>query len=217
LRIEGFEMSNLFQFLYENELLDLNNGESAKIAGSVSSKDIVSADVRTYFREQLLWYWKNPQNMSGEIENAISSGSLPEELKTALGEMWSSLFGQSASFLKTASSLEISQRIKTGIEALELLRVMSKTQTDGFYALGGGLLFPGVTESDVQKAKDDEAARVEAEQKENRRIEAESELRQKWNIAMGMAGAEEAFYKGDKDDLNTAINSALVAFSELKR
>ena len=204
-------MSNLFWFLQENDLVDLPNSESAEIAGSVSAKDIVSADVRTYFREQLLWYWSDPQSMAGAIQAAISSGSLPTELEVSLGEMWSSLFGQSASVLKTASDFEIAQRIKTGIEALELLRVMSKTQTDGFYALGGGLLFPGVTESDIQQAKDDKAAQDAAEESENARVEAEMELRSNWETAMAEAGSEEAFYNGDKDALISSVNAAIIA------
>jgi len=202
-------MSNLFWFLQENDLVDLPNSESAEIAGSVSAKDIVSADVRTYFREQLLWYWSDPQSMAGAIQAAISSGSLPTELEVSLGEMWSSLFGQSASVLRTASDLEISQRIKTGIDALQALGTISEIQNAGFYALGGGLLFPGVTEADIQQAKDDKAAQDAAEEAENARVEAEMELRSNWETAMAEAGADEAFYNGDEAALVIAINAAV--------
>lgn len=202
-------MSNLFWFLQENDLVDLPNSESAEIAGSVSAKDIVSADVRTYFREQLLWYWSDPQSMAGAIQAAISSGSLPTELEVSLGEMWSSLFGQSASVLRTASDLEIAQRIKTGIDALQALGTISEIQNAGFYALGGGLLFPGVTESDIQQAKDDKAAQDAAEEAENARVEAEMELRSNWETAMFAASAEEAFYNGDEAALVIAINAAV--------
>lgn len=204
-------MSKLFEFLQKNELFDLPNNELAKIAGSITSKDIVSADVRTYFREQLLWYWSAPQSMAGAIQTAISSGSLPKELEVSLGEMWSSLFGQSASVLKTASDLVISQRIKDGIDALQALGTMSEKQNAGFYDLGDGLLFPGVTEEEIQQVKDDKEAKDAAEEEENARVESEMKLRQDWETALLDAGAEEAIQNGDKDALISSVNSAIIA------
>ena len=97
---------NLYYTLEQYNLLDLVNETAAGIVSSISQKDIATDDIRTYFREQLLWYWSNPQTMAGGIQTAIDSDTLPVELTTALGEMWSSLFGGSATKLLTNSNLE---------------------------------------------------------------------------------------------------------------
>ncbi len=207
----------LYYFLESNNLLELPNEEAAAMAAAVSTSDIKSADVRTYFREQLLWYQINPQAMAGTIQDAIDSAQLPPELAAALGEMWSSLYGGAATRLLTNSRIEISVRIYAGITALVVVGVFSEEQLEGFYALGGGLMFPGTTAADVQQAKDDHAAQEAAEAAEEARLEAEMELRNEWDFAMGTAGAEGAFYNGDKTALIAAINKAVVAMSTPRR
>lgn len=202
-------MLALYNWLEANELLDLPNEDAATMAASVSGTDIQSADVRTYFREQLLWYQTDPSTMAGSIQTALDSGSLPAELVGSLGEMWSSLYGGAATRLLTNSRLEISVRIHGGITALVAVGVFTADQLTGFYDLGGGLLFPGTTAADVQQAKDDKAAADAAADAEEARLEAESALRQKWDDAMIDAGAEEAFYNGDEAALITAINAAV--------
>jgi hypothetical protein len=177
-------MLSLYYWLELNELLDVPNEEAAGYAASVTAKNIQSADARTYFREQLLWYWK-------------------------LGEMWSSLFGQSATILRTSSDYEIAKRIFDGKTALQTLGIMTQEQVDGFYALGGSLSFPGTTAADVQTAKDEKAAQDAAAAAEEARLQAEAALRQKWDEAMVAAGAEEAFYNGDEAALVVAINAAV--------
>ncbi len=208
---------NLYYLLEKYNLLDLDNELAANIVSSLSNKDIQTADIRTYFREQLLWYWFSPQDMAGAIQISIESGQLPVELTNALGEMWSSLFGQSATKLLTQSNIQISQRIYQGIIALVAVGVLTTEHKEGFYANGGGLLFPEVTSKDVQQAKDDHAAQEAAEAAEEARLEAEMELRNEWDFAMGTAGAEEAFYNGDKTALIAAINKAVVAMSTPRR
>ena len=208
---------SLYSFLQQRDLLDTPNEDAASIASSVTSTDIKSADVRTYFREQLLWYWFNPQTMAGTIQDAIDGGQLPAELQTALGEMWSSLFGQSATILQTNKNLAISQRINLGIDALLSVGVINAEQYNGFYSFGGGLMFPATTAADVQQAKDDHAAQEAAAAAEEARLEAEMELRDEWETAMMDSSAEEAFYNGDKTALITAINAAVAAMSAPRR
>ncbi len=208
---------DLYNWLETNNLLDVSNEDAATYASSITSTDIISADIRTYFREQLLWFWKSPTTMGGAIQDAIEGGTLPIELSDALGEMWSSLFGQSATKLLTQSNIQISQRIYQGIIALVAVGVLTTEHKEGFYANGGGLLFPEVTSKDVQQAKDDHAAQEAAEAAEEARLEAEMELRNEWDFAMGTAGAEGAFYNGDKTALIAAINKAVVAMSTPRR
>ena len=210
-------MSNLYYFLESNELLDVPNEEAAGYAASVTASNIQSADARTYFREQLLWYWKDPTTMGGAIQDALDGGALPADLVMALGEMWSSLFGQSATILRTSSDYEIAKRIFDGKAALQALGIMTQEQVDGFYDLGGSLSFPGTTAADVQQAKDDHAAQEAAAAAEEARLEAEIELRNEWETAMMDAGAEEAFYNGDKAALIVAINAAVAEISVLER
>lgn len=210
-------MSNLYYWLEANDLLAVSNDEAASFASSVTGKNVESADARTHFREQLLWYWQNPTTMSGAIQDALDGGSLPAELQMALGEMWSSLFGQSATILRTSSDYEIAKRIFDGKAALQALGVMTQEQVDGFYTLGGGLMFPGTIAADVQQAKDDHAAQEAAAAAEEARIQAESELRNEWETAMMNAGSEEAFYNADKTALVTAINAAVAEISALER
>lgn len=202
-------MINLYYWLELNELLDVPNEEAAGYAASVTASNIQSADARTYFREQLLWYWKDPTTMGGAIQDALDGGTLPADLVMALGEMWSSLFGQSATILRTSSDYEIAKRIFDGKSALQALNIMTQEQVDGFYALAGSLSFPNTTAADVQTAKDLKAAQDAAAAAEEERLQAEAALRQKWDDAMIDAGAEEAFYNGDEAALVVAINAAV--------
>jgi hypothetical protein len=202
---------NLYYTLEQYNLLDFDNETAAGIVSSISQKDIATDDIRTYFREQLLWYWSNPQTMAGGIQTAIDSDVLPIELTTALGEMWSSLFGGSATKLLTNSNLEIAKRIFDGMMALVSVGVVTSAQCDGFYAFGGGLIAPNTTAADVQQAKDDKAAQEAAAAAEDARIEAEMQLRSDWDTAMVNANADVAFFNGDKDALIVAINAAIVA------
>jgi len=200
---------NLYYILEQYNLLDLDNELAASIVSSISQKDIATDDIRTYFREQLLWYWSNPQTMAGGVQTAIDSGALPIELTSALGEMWSSLFGNSATKLLTNSNLEIAKRIFDGMMALISVGVVTSAQCDGFYAFGGGLIAPNTTATDVQQAKDDKAAQDAAVAAEEARLEAESALRLKWDDAMITAGVEEAFHNGNEAALVVAINAAV--------
>jgi hypothetical protein len=202
---------NLYYTLEQYNLLDLDNETAAGIVSSISQKDIATDDIRTYFREQLLWYWSNPQTMAGGIQTAIDSDVLPIELTTALGEMWSSLFGGSATKLLTNSNLEIAKRIFDGMMALVSVGVVTSAQCDGFYAFGGGLIAPNTTAADVQQAKNDKAVQDAADAAEIVRMEAEMELRSDWDTAMVNANADVAFFNGDKDALIVAINAAIVA------
>ena len=202
---------SLYYTLEQYNLLDLDNELAANIVSSLSNKDIQTADIRTYFREQLLWYWFSPQDMAGAIQISIESGQLPVELTNALGEMWSGLFGNSATTLLTSSNLEIAQRIFSGMSALIAVGVMTTEQCEEFYAFGGGMVAPNTTAADVQQAKDDYAAQEAAAAAEEARIEAEMELRNEWDDVMATAGAEEAFYNGDKAALIVSLNSAITA------
>jgi len=199
----------LYYYLEANGLLDLPNEEAASFAAAATAKNANAADVRTYFREQQLWYWSDPQSMAGAIQAAISGGQLPTELEVALGELWSSLFGQSATVLLTATNLEISKRIHEGINALVALQVISEIQKNAFYDLAGGLLFANTTAADVQQAKDNKAEQDAAEQAENQRLENEIALRDKWSEALANTNADEAFYNGDEAALVIAINAAV--------
>ena len=202
---------NLYYTLEQYNLLDLDNETAAGIVSSISKTDIATDDIRTYFREQLLWYWSNPQTMAGGIQTAIDSDTLPVELTAALGEMWSSLFGGSATKLLTNSNLEIAKRIFDGMMALISVGVVTSEQCDGFYAFGGDLIAPNTTAADVQQAKDNKAAQDAADAAEIVRMEAEMELRSDWDTAMVNANADMAFFNGDKDALIVAINAAIVA------
>lgn len=198
----------LYYFLEQNNLLDVPNETAAITAGSISQNDMESSDVRTYFREQLIWYRSDPQSMAGSIQAALTAG-LPTDLEVALGEMWSSLFGGSATRLLTRSNLGIASRIKAGVYALKDAGVLTEQQVEDFYELGGGLTYPNIDAAAVQQAKDEKAAQDAAEAAETARLEAESALRQKWDDAMITAGADEAFYNGDEAALVIAINAAV--------
>jgi len=198
----------LYQELFERGLLDLPNEDAASAIKAVTESDIVVADATTFMRAELLWYWSAPNVMSGAIQNGLNDGTLVD-LAEALGELWSSLFGQSATVLQTNNSTEIAGRIYSGFNGLVFAGVATAEQMEQFYTLGGGLLFPNCTAADVQEAKDLEAERIALEKAEQERIEREFALRSKWDDAMINAGAEEAFYEGDEAALIVAINSAL--------
>lgn len=199
----------LYSELERRGLLDLPNEDSANIIKTVTNSDMVVSEAKTWMREELLWYWKDPTSMGGAIQDALDGGSLPADLVTALGELWSSLFGQSATILRTNEDIEVAQRIFDGKTALQAVGVMTQDQVDGFYDLGGGLSFPGTTAADVQAAKDQKAAADAAAAAEEARLESEMALRQKWDAALAGANVDEAFYNGDEVALIAAINAAV--------
>jgi hypothetical protein len=80
---------------------------------------------------------------------------------------------------------------------------------DAFYGLGGGLLFPGCSAEDVQRAKDLEAEREALEKAEEERIEREMALNAKWENALAESGFDQAMYNGDEAALILAVQSAL--------
>ena len=199
---------SLYSELEERGLLDLPNEDAANAIKAISHTDVTVAEATTWMRTELLWYWSAPNVMSGAIQVALDDGTLVD-LAEALGELWSSLFGQSAFVLQTNNSTEIAGRIYSGWNGLVFAGVATAEQMDQFYTLGGGLLFPNCTAADVQEAKDAKDAADAAAAAEEARLQAEVALRQKWDDAMATAGAEEAFYNGDEAALIVAINSAL--------
>jgi len=205
---------NLYYLLQKYDLLELDNDTAAGIVSALSVRNLESADVRTLFREESLWFWAAPNTMSGSIQTALDDGVLPEELEIATGELWSSLFGGSATIIRTESDNTIAKRIFDGIYSLVALGVMSTSQCESLYALGGGLQAPDTSGADVQQAKDDKAADDAAAAAEEARMQAEIALRDEWDLAMVNAGAEEAFYNGDKASLIVAINAALALMEE---
>tara|TARA_R110000765_G_scaffold235675_1_gene338602 strand:- start:289 stop:744 length:456 start_codon:yes stop_codon:yes gene_type:complete len=142
--------------------------------------------------------------MSGAIQTGLDDGTLAE-LAEPLGELWSSLFGQSAAALRTYSSTEIAGRIFAGWGGLVLAGVSTQEQCNEFYLLGGGLLFPDCTAADVQEAKDLEAERIALEQAEIERQQRSDELNGEYFLAQENAGVEEALYEGDKPALIVAL------------
>ena len=200
---------DLYNELKQRGLLEIPNDQAAAIAGSITQADIPTADVRTLWRVQLAWYAKSPTVMSGSIQAGLDDGIIIGELAEALGEMFSSLFGGSATVLQTYASSDTAARIKQAGDGLLALQVLTLDEYQQFFALGGGFAFPGCTAADVQEAKDLEAERIALEQAEQERIEREFALRSKWDDAMIDAGAEEAFYQGDEAALIVAINSAV--------
>jgi len=198
----------LYSELAKRNLLEMPNEDAANAIKAVSFSDIAVPDASTWMREQLLWYWASPDKMAGGIQTGLDNGTLVD-LAEALGELWSSLFGQSASVLQTYDSTEIAGRIYAGWNGLVFAGVATSEQMDAFYGLGGGLLFPGCTADDVQKAKDDEAAREAAAKAEEERIERETALNLKWDNALAESGFDQAMYDGDEAALIVAVQSAL--------
>jgi len=205
----------LYLFLEENNLLDLPSETAALYARSVTQKNIETADVRTYFREQLMWYRTDAITMAGSIQDA--KASLPADLQLALGELWSSLFGGSATTLLTNSNIGIATRIKAGISALEEAGVVTETQSEGFFLLGDGLIFPDASSDAIVAAKQSHAAQEAANEAELLRIDAQQKLQNEWDNARIDSGSEEAFYNADKTALIAAVNAAVAAMSTINR
>lgn len=194
----------LYSELQKRGLLDLPNEDAANAIKAVTAMDIVVPNATTWMREELLWYWSAPNVMSGAIQVAIDDGTLVD-LAEPLGELWSSLFGQSATVLRTHNDTEIAGRMYAGWNGLVFAGVATSEQMDEFYALGGGLMFPNCTAADVQEAKDLEAERIALEQAEQERIQRSAELTAEYEQARSDAGVEEALFEGDKPALIVAL------------
>ena len=199
---------SLYQELVDRDLLEVSNETAAAAMKTVAKSDILVSDATQFMRQHLLWYWSSPDAMSGAIRVGLNDGTLAP-LQEALGELWSSLFGQSTSVLHVNTDTDIAIRIYDGWKGMIALGVATEDQMVKFYDLGYGLMFVLCTAADVQAAKDKEAAQAAAAAAEQARVEAEYALRGKWNDAMNDAGAEEAFYNGDETALVIAINAAL--------
>lgn len=195
---------SLYDELSQRGLLEIPNEEAANAMKAIAASDILVPDATTWMRQELLWYWSAPNVMSGAIQAGLNDGTLAE-LAEPLGELWSSLFGQSATVLRTNSSTEIAGRIFAGWGGLVLAGVSTQEQCDEFYSLGGGLMFPNCTAADVQEAKDLEAERIALEQAEMERQERSAALMMEYEQASNDAGVEEALYEGDKPALIVAL------------
>jgi len=196
---------DLYQELEKRGLLDLPNDQAAAIAGAITTHDIATADVRTLWRVQLAWYAASPTVMAGSIQAGLDDGTITGELAEALGEMFSSLFGGSATVLQTYGSSDIAARIKQAGDGLLALQVLTLVEYQEFFALGGGFAFPGCTAADVQQAKDLEAERIAIEKAEEERQERSTQLSADYEQAATQSGVDEAIYEGDKSALIVAL------------
>lgn len=196
----------LYSELQKRGLLDLPNEDAANAIKAVTAMDIVVPNATTWMREELLWYWSAPNVMSGAIQVAIDDGTLVD-LAEALGELWSSLFGQSATVLRTHNDTEIAGRMYAGWNGLVFAGVATSEQMDEFYTLGGGLMFPNCTAADVQEAKDLEAERIALEQAEQEREERSTQLSADYEQAAMQSGVDDAIYNGDKPALVIALRA----------
>ena len=195
---------SLYSELEARGLLDLPNEDAANAIKAISNTDVTVSYATTWMRQELLWYWSAPNVMSGSIQAGLNNGTLVD-LAEALGELWSSLFGQSATTLRTYTSTEIAGRIYLGFNGLVFAGVATTDQMNEFYALGGGLMFPNCTAADVQEAKDLEAERIALEKAEEERQQRSDELNSEYFLAQENAGVEEALYEGDKPALIVAL------------
>ncbi len=195
----------MYNLLEKYNLEGVSSAEAAQVLNSLSARDLDSADVRTFFREQLLWYRDSPITMTGAIQVALDSLALPAELNVAMGELFASLYGDSATRLLTATRPEIAVRIKSGIDALLVAGIFTAEQHEGFYALGGGLVY-NVTSEEIDGWKVDKAAADQARAEEDARLEAESELRSELDSVLDLEGVLE---QGDRAALISALQVAL--------
>ncbi len=196
--------NDLYTELADRNLLEIPNEDAANAMKAIAASNIQVPDATTWMRYELLWYWSAPNVMTGSIQTGLDDGTLAE-LAEPLGELWSSLFGQSATELQTYTSTEIAGRLFAGWGGLVLAGVATQEQCEEFYALGGGLMFPNCTAANVQEAKDLEAERIALEQAEQERQQRSSELTAEYEQARNDAGVEEALYEGDKPALIVAL------------
>ena len=194
----------LYQELSNRGLLEIPNEDAANAMKAIAASDIIVADATTWMRTELLWYWSAPNVMTGAIQTGLDDGTL-NELAEPLGELWSSLFGQSATVLQTNNDTAIAGRIYAGFGGLVLAGVATQEQMDSFYRLGGGLMFPDCTAADVQESKDLEAERIALEKAEEERQQRSDELNSEYFLASEQAGVDEALYEGDKPALIVAL------------
>ncbi len=195
----------MYNILQKYNLEGVSSADAAQVLNSLSAKDLDSADVRTYFREQLLWYRDSPITMTGTVQVALDSLALPAELNVAMGELFASLYGDSATRLLTATRPDIAVRIKAGIDALLVAGIFTAKQHEGFYALGGGLLH-SVTSEEIDGWKVDKAAADLATAEEQARLEAEGNLRSELDSVLNL---EDALQNGDRAALIVALQAAL--------
>ncbi len=195
---------SLYNELSQRGLLEIPNEDAANAMKAIAASNIAVPDATTWMRTELLWYWSAPNVMSGTIQVGLDDGTLVQ-LAEPLGELWSSMFGQSATELQTYTSTEIAGRLFAGWGGLVLAGVATQKQCDEFYSLGGGLMFPNCTAADVQEAKDLEAERIALEKAEEERQERSAALTAEYQQASNDAGVEEALYEGDKSALVVAL------------
>ena len=170
---------------------ELTAAELVPILAPLTARDILTADVRRYFRETAIWYLSGTQQMAGAFQVAIDYGELPVELLAALGELYSSVFGGSADTLSTSTSPAIAARLFAGWEALVGSGVITADQRDGFYKLGGGRPFESITSNDIAEARSEaELAEALAAAQVNLQIQFD----QLWNefVSESMGNADAA-------------------------
>lgn len=136
----------IFDLTQRLGITELPESEQFATLQGVTHRNIPTAAVRTYLRESGLWLISGPTSMAGAFQVALDSDQLPLQLKAALGELYSSVFGGSAESISSGSSLVIAAKLYAGWTALVQLGVATKEQCEGFYALGGGRILKDVQE-----------------------------------------------------------------------
>lgn len=128
-----------------------NDAEIAAIQATRTVVDLPVLDVRALLRERKLWL-KDPISRSrdrGPIGVAMAGGSMPSALYHALVELEAALYDQSAALLRTSTELTIAGEVAATLGGLLATGVIVQADIDAFYAIGGGLKYPGATAADV--------------------------------------------------------------------
>lgn len=117
----------------------------------VTVRKVPLKELKWYLRDQGLIYRGVDVPYIGPFAELVRSEQTPEELRGGLIDFITHVFGTDE-YLDTTDYV-IAARGVAMLAGLIQAGVMTPEQRDGFYQLGGGLKFAGVTEADVARTR----------------------------------------------------------------
>ena len=192
----------------------VDNSVVAAMLSSYSQRPIPPHIVKRYFRETDLWQ-SSPGGFAGKLEVARTDPATPASVVAWLNEFWAVVYDGAAESCGT-TVFQYAREVKDVVDYLVSSGVITQSEADGFYELGGGLRYPGgVTTTDIQNERDANKQSVYKQLRRNAVLSRRSELKNKVETALAAFDDyyRNADYSTDIDHAAAAMQAADSAYS----
>lgn len=164
------------KFIIDFENAGVTDEDIASTLSSITANPIESKVARAYFRDSE-WWQQTPIGFEGKLQLAYDASNQSAANLKVLKRLWDAAFSNSVDDCETTLIRNKQGKVRKSQPAEPLFKVLGRlvnrgevetSEVDGFYALGGGLLFPALTEADIAASR----AAYQAEQVELARVQS---------------------------------------------